>query len=737
MTIGFFIDSLTGMSGYQEAVWQGVTDAAKELGVNVVTYAGGAIDFSALDPFVKSRNVLYDVFSADTVDGVVLCGGSLGNSVSISRFNEFCGRFSSVPSISVGPAGAKIPRVLVDNDRGMRDIIMHLINEHGCRKIACITGPKGNEDADRRATMFTRTLLECGIPVDEGLLYTGDFNDHSGAAAVKHWLDELRVKPDAIVASNDNMAFGAIAALQERGISVPYGVAVSGFDDVPDAATQTPPLSTVSQPIYQEGRKALESLVRRLNGGSLDFETLVEPRLVCRESCGCLSATLGAFTEAAYDAKGVDAGPEAIRRELSLSGREKLPSVDSLARCWNATPRDERAFVAEFSNALQRDILSGADPSSWYPVINLFRLSSAQGAGGALLHRAQAMVSDAERQAIFRGMAEREREESALRSVERDILTSLTQENLASILAKALPRLGLGGAALCLYDDPSNPTAAAKAIVAVRDGNALPTPTESFSPRLIVPDSVKFASSPKSPIVLIPLCYRETSLGYVAFEQTTDRGFLYESLATEIGTAIQGMLLIERVVRAEREMEARSGEIEGLVRPMLKSIGSINDVASAQRDEIAKMETLNRRSNVSVRGMKGIIASLSEVLGKAGELVAGINEISEVVNVVAINASIEAAHFGKQGAAFAVIAGEVRKLAGTTRKNAEGITGFLDEIGTKIAGLSSSNQELTDTFAQLKATVQSSIEVLSTISARMETLDRGSNDILNVMNSRA
>ncbi|HNY21837.1 MAG TPA: substrate-binding domain-containing protein [Treponemataceae bacterium] len=702
-----------------------------------MTYVGGAIDFSALDPFVKSRNVVYDIFSAESVDGVVLCGGSLGNGVSTARFNEFCARFASVPSISVGPAGAKIPRILVDNDRGMRDIIMHLINEHGCRKIACITGPKGNEDADRRRNMFSRTLLECGIAVDESLVYTGDFNDHSGVAAVKHWLDDLGVQPEAIVASNDNMAFGAIAALQERGISVPYGVAVTGFDDVPDAATQTPPLSTVSQPIYQEGRKALELLVRKLSGGTLDFETQVEPRLVCRESCGCLSATLGAFKESEYESKVAEAGADAIRRELSRSGRDKAPSVESLARSWNAKPRDERAFIAEFSNVLQRDIISGSDASSWYPVINLFRLSSAEGDCGALLHRAQAMVSDAERQAIFRGITERERKDSVLRIVEREILTSLTQDNLAKILAKSFPQLGLGGAILCLYDDPARPTAASKAIVAVRDGKALPTPKESFLPARIAPESVQFASSPKSPIVLIPLCYRETSLGYVAFEQTTDKGALYEGLTNEIGTAIQGMILIERVVRAERDMEARSGEIESLVRPMLESIGSINDVASAQRDEIGRLDALNRRSDLSVKGMKGIIESLSDVLGKAGELVAGINEISEVVNVVAINASIEAAHFGKQGTAFAVIAGEVRKLAGTTRKNAEGITGFLDEIGTKIAGLYSSNQELSDTFAQLKTTVQASVEVLGSISARMETLDRGSNEILKVMNSKA
>ena len=104
--------------------------------------------------------------------------------------------------------------------------------------------------------------------------------------------------------------------------------------------------------------------------------------------------------------------------------------------------------------------------------------------------------------------------------------------------------------------------------------------------------------------------------------------------------------------------------------------------------------------------------------------------------MVAIKASIDAAPIGKQGAAFAEIAGVVRKLAGTTRKNADGITVFLGEIGTNISVLSSSNGELSDSFAQLKTTVQASVEGLATISSRMESLDRSSNEIIKIMNAK-
>ena len=81
--------------------------------------------------------------------------------------------------------------------------------------------------------------------------------------------------PQAIVAPNDNMAFGAINALREKGLSVPHQIAVTGFDDVSSAATATPPLSTVSQPIYLQGKKAVELLIQRIKGGTIPEETLV------------------------------------------------------------------------------------------------------------------------------------------------------------------------------------------------------------------------------------------------------------------------------------------------------------------------------------------------------------------------------------------------------------------------------------------------------------------------------
>lgn len=732
-TIGLFIDTLTGISGYQEAVWRGVSDAARERGVRVVTFAGGALEFAPLNPFEKSRNIAYELFDPSLFDGVVICGGTLGNAISPERFAAFCDRFSSIPMVSVGSAGTKVPRVLVDNDRGMREIVLHLLRDHRYTRVAFISGPRGNVDADRRREVFMRAMAESGVAVDERLVHEGDFNDHSGYEAVVRWFDQLGLRPEAIVASNDNMAFGALAALQDRGISVPSSVAVTGFDDVQSAAAATPPLSTVRQPVHGQARRALFQLLDRIDGKDIEFEVREAPEQVHRQSCGCYSRGLAAFADRPAPSR--DRLEEEALSELGVEGSDpRAGKIRSLARLFQEDAGTDRAVLAALDDVLQREILAGGEPLPWNRLIDLLRRS---GIGSeSTLHRAQALVADAETQRIYRRNEARMRELDSLMAVSREIIASFKLENLTQAMASTFPRVGLAGAALCLFTDSSDPLRSARVAAAFRSGEAVPVPAQPFSPRELVPASVSFASSAAQPLIVEPLYYREDRLGYLVFEQVTDRGIVYDTLASEIGSALEGAVLVDRALAAEREIEDRSQRIEALVRPMLESIAEASANVADQRRAIEGFEELDRRSAQSVKEMDSSAASLAESLKRTGALVSEIEGITEVINVVAINASIEAAHVGTAGAGFSVIAGEVRKLAEATRKNSAGITGFLSGIDERIGALSSSNKELADSFAALRSTIQGAVRGLEAITAQMADLGRGSSEILSIMNRK-
>lgn len=732
-TIGLFIDTTTGIGGYQEAVWLGVCDAAREKGIKVVSFASGQLEFSYLNPFEKTRNLGYELLSVEKFDGLIYCGATIGNSISAEKYNAFCDRFASLPSVSVGAAGKGIPRVLVDNDRGMKDIIKHLITDHTYTQIAFISGPRGNIDADRREAMYRETLQEFGMPIEERLLYEGDFNNKSGYDAVVHWTDTLHIRPQAIVASNDNMAFGALVALQERGLSVPYTVAITGFDDTKAAASSTPPLSTVKQPVYQQARVAFSLLMDKLDGKTIEFEVREAPEQVYRQSCGCLSAGLTAYTESnPVTASGADS---AVLEALGIRGADPDGlKVKTLIAVFRKEPCDESAFIAGLNDLLQKDILANADISRWNGVLNLLRHDTPK--RETLLHRAQSMVSESAQQQFFRQQDIEDREMAQLMGVERELITSFNMDNLVQIMMTSFPRLGIDGAALCLYDNPLKPLESAHIVSAFRNGAAVPFPRESFPTKMLLPESVGITENSSSPLIVEPIYYRDDQLGYLIFAQKTRRGLVYESLAGEICSAIEGAVLIERVTAAERQIEERSRSIEQLVRPMLESIQSVTAITADQQQEVSKLEDLNRKSMQAVTGMESNTALLSEALKKTGLLVTDINSISEVINVVAINASIEAAHVGSAGAGFAVISGEIRKLAESTRRNSAEITGFLKEVDLKISDLVLSNHELSLSFGELKSTIVNTIGSLENISARMGGLNRGSNEILDLMNKK-
>ncbi len=153
-----------------------------------------------------------------------------------------------------------VPYVDCDNRGGAREAVRHLVSL-GRRQIAHIAGPRDQTSALDRIDGYRDVLLDA----DPGLVSQGDFTERSGARAMAELL-ERRPSLDAVFASNDLMASGALRTLRERGLRVPEDVAVVGFDDMPSVVESTdPPLTTVRQDIEGMGRLMVKLLMRVLN----------------------------------------------------------------------------------------------------------------------------------------------------------------------------------------------------------------------------------------------------------------------------------------------------------------------------------------------------------------------------------------------------------------------------------------------------------------------------------------
>jgi LacI family transcriptional regulator len=219
-------------------------------------------------------------------DGLLVFAGSLDDAelAYLSRHG-----FPVVLLYQSSPAGLKIPSVTIENRSSARELVEHLITEHGCRRIAFLKGPENQQDSRWREIGYRDALAAHGIPFDPALVSFGGVKGSEAPVIAAQWLRDSTL-PDAVFAWEDDMALEVIRALQHAGVGVPEGIPVVGFDDIHLAHYLAPPLTTVRTPIEQVGREAVHQIVRLINTGQADQITLLPTKLVIRRSCGCNGA---------------------------------------------------------------------------------------------------------------------------------------------------------------------------------------------------------------------------------------------------------------------------------------------------------------------------------------------------------------------------------------------------------------------------------------------------------------
>jgi LacI family transcriptional regulator len=158
----------------------------------------------------------------------------------------FCGR----------PPVAGCPAITLDfdNRRGAQALTRYVLTV-GHRRIGYITGPAGHSTTHARLHGHTDALAERGFSVDEDLVVSGTFDREAGWEAATRLLSAPE-PPTAIIAANDTVALGVLAAAREAGIAVPAGLSVAGFDDLPFSMDAYPALTTVRLPLVAAGQRA-------------------------------------------------------------------------------------------------------------------------------------------------------------------------------------------------------------------------------------------------------------------------------------------------------------------------------------------------------------------------------------------------------------------------------------------------------------------------------------------------
>jgi signal transduction histidine kinase/DNA-binding LacI/PurR family transcriptional regulator len=305
MRIAMFLNNLDGE--YQLSVYRGAREEARELGVGLLCVQCGGPDDAEKSGAFPAPGLI-------AADGVLLLS---------TVFNDVEGipvpRETGLPLVSIGVQLPGCPSIVVKNRESMELLMEHLIMAHGYRDFVYVGGPAGHQDNITREDVFRKAISggRESFPGLRGRVYNGVFNDLSGAELIRKHIAVHPGAPDCIVAASDNIAVGVQEFLQ----SLPDGrwrnCPVTGFDDISLARLVKPPLTTVRQPLAEQGRLALRTVRDLVLGKAAPAVTYVESALALRSSCGCPEQPESAgFGESAGSAEsGESADPAAFAPE--------------------------------------------------------------------------------------------------------------------------------------------------------------------------------------------------------------------------------------------------------------------------------------------------------------------------------------------------------------------------------------------------------------------------------------
>ncbi|QEK10987.1 LacI family transcriptional regulator [Crassaminicella thermophila] len=251
---------------------RGAEDKAHEEGYNIM--------FCNTDDDAEKEEKYVSMLIEKMVDGIIFTASSKRS----SGFNYL--KNNRVPIILVDRdidlKGVK-GKITVDNCKGAYDGVKHLL-QCGYKKVIFLSGPLTSHPSIERLKGYKKALEEFHVPYQEEYIFEGTYQRGWGYEVIKRLL-EKEIDFDALFCGNDLIAIEAIKALKQAGIKVPQEVGIVGFDDIYIAPLINPELTTIRQPSYEMGYKAVDMLIKLLEKkGKSQEKVILNTELIIRKS---------------------------------------------------------------------------------------------------------------------------------------------------------------------------------------------------------------------------------------------------------------------------------------------------------------------------------------------------------------------------------------------------------------------------------------------------------------------
>ncbi len=581
-TVGVFLAQVNRVWGAE--FMAGITQAAEAHDVNLVCFVGGKPALLDLPDPLKPSYGLYDLARSGRFDGLILAA-DIAYGLSAEEIQVFCKSFAPLPMVAHAIEAGGIPYHIADNLGGMRSVVRHLIEEHGYQRIAFIRGPQGQLEAEVRFQAYQQELNAHQISFDESLVVSGDFSPESGRAAIQTLLDDRRVLPQAVAATNDRMAFGALEALQLRGMLVPDTIALTGFDDSREAQLLGVPLTTVHQPFSEIGKGALETLLQIIDGKKVTLKRKVSSKLIVRWSCGCMPETVSnavvAAKEVAHTSRLQNKRDAAVEALLGSAGLQATDaSTDKFqtlfGTMWDVllAGMEEGAsgndFLKVTQEALEMLRQHGNAPASWHNLLSMLRRYALGGISDPntmlraenLFQQARLLVGEFSQRTQALGRIQLEQQEDVFQNFGFSIAPAMRLEEIGEAITKNFPRMGIERWYVMFYSDVATPQPASLPppenyrLLFQYDEQKFEIPSEvvNLGTGSLVPHG-KTPTEERYTAVIMPLSLAQKRFGFMWVEMGPKDWDVYTRIRNLVSSALLRTMLYEQREKAQAAVE--------------------------------------------------------------------------------------------------------------------------------------------------------------------------------------
>lgn len=183
--------------------------------------------------------------------------------------------------------------MLFDHSNGFENMVRHVVEHHGCRKVNMIAGTKGNSFSDERINIYKKVLAQNNVPIEPERIKYGDFWETPAKKAVREILNSSLPMPEAIICANDSMAIATCEELHNAGLTVPDDLIVTGFDGIHSSQHFVPVLSTC-KPDFEDATSFIFKEMEHFHNHETckPFAHPIPYIPLIRQSCGCEANSL-------------------------------------------------------------------------------------------------------------------------------------------------------------------------------------------------------------------------------------------------------------------------------------------------------------------------------------------------------------------------------------------------------------------------------------------------------------